>query len=122
MNHVMSTCAECGDAFPRHVMHDVDGAVRCGPCYGAAGAVTRDEPPDASPGGEAWREPFCALVGVLCLGAGFFILVFAPGANVPGLASLGIEPGEVVNLQKLYLGQTLAIVGAIFLAVGVRPR
>jgi hypothetical protein len=50
----------------------------------------------------------CMIVGVLLLLTGVWFLLFSPGVAV-----------DTVNLQKLYLGQTCAFVGAILFASGV---
>ena len=49
------------------------------------------------------------IVGVFLLLVGFWFLILQPGS----------EYSSVVNIQKLYVGQTAAIVGAILLAAGV---
>lgn len=61
------------------------------------------------------RAVFFALIGAGCLLGGLYLL-FNPGVDTGNPLV-----GEVANLQKLYLGQTLAIIGAVFLAVGLRP-
>lgn len=52
------------------------------------------------------------LVGLAMLIVGAFILIVVPGAS----------DTDIVNLQMLYVGQTSAIIGAIFLAAGVHLR
>jgi hypothetical protein len=53
--------------------------------------------------------------GFLLLVVGLWFLVFAPNQDVTGFRT-------VVNLQRLYIGQTAAIVGAIFFATGLHLR
>jgi CheY-like chemotaxis protein len=45
-----------------------------------------------------------------------------PGVQVDSALSGGLIPGEVANPQKLTIGETFTIVGAIFLAAAWRPR
>lgn len=55
---------------------------------------------------------------------GLYLLV-NPGVKVDAasLGALGASiPSEVVNLQRLTMGETFTIVGAIFLAAAWRPR
>lgn len=62
-------------------------------------------------------QALLAIAGWLLLIAGIFLLMF-PGSPVDasGLGSFSAElPSRVVNLQKLVVGATSAIVGAIFL-------
>jgi hypothetical protein len=65
------------------------------------------------------REGFCLTIGVLFSLIGVYFLLLAPSEG-----SIDYMGGSlsVVNMQRLYLGQTSAIVGAIFVAVGIRPR
>ena len=43
-----------------------------------------------------------------------------PTITVPGYAGIGTE--KVANIHMMTLGETLSIVGAIFLAAAMRPR
>jgi polyferredoxin len=64
------------------------------------------------------RNALAALLivaGVLLLIIGVWYLVLVPGEDTVGL-------GTVVNLQRLYIGQTAAIVGGIFFAAGLHER
>lgn len=61
------------------------------------------------------KEKLCIGIGVGFMLLGVFFLLISP--------SVGEAFGSpVVNLQRLYIGQTSAIIGAIFMAVGIRPR
>lgn len=60
------------------------------------------------------RRVNLTLAGTLCLAVGFYFLVLAPGTS----SGLG---GTVVNLQRMTLGETLSLMGAIFLAAAWRP-
>jgi hypothetical protein len=53
--------------------------------------------------------------GFLLLVIGLWFLVLAPGEDTMGSRA-------VVNLQRLYIGQSAAIVGAIFFATGLHLR
>ena len=58
----------------------------------------------------------CFFLGAVFMALGAFLLLITPdeGSQVLGRS--------VLNLHKVALGQTAAIVGAIFLAAGLRPR
>ena len=60
-------------------------------------------------------------IGAVLLLVGLYFLLF-PGSPVDtsALGALGsLAPTEVVNLQKLAIGMTASVVGAIFLAAGL---
>ena len=59
----------------------------------------------------------CIALGLTLLLIGAFVLLVAPGEDGAEFAGR-----QFVNLQRLYLGQTAAICGAVFLAAGIRPR
>ena len=69
----------------------------------------------ASSPGEAPRDAgsaeVCIGLGGLLALVGLYFLLVAPTVD-----------GSVVNFQRLYLGQTAAICGAVLFAAGVRPR
>ena len=50
---------------------------------------------------------------------GLYFLLIAPGETVSGEYGL---TREVVNIQRLTIGETFTIVGAVFLAAAWRPR
>ena len=74
-----------------------------------------------SPATAAWRgsTELCILLGLACLAIGAYLLI-DPTVTVPGYAGIGRE--KVANIHMMTLGETLSIVGAIFLAAGIRPR
>lgn len=85
--------------------------------------VTRDDgvktiPPTSAPqvGVHAGSEHVCVGLGIIFMVIGFYLLLNPTGADADTLGS------RVVNLQLLDIGETCAIVGAIFLAAGIRPR
>lgn len=59
----------------------------------------------------------CILFGLVLLGVGAYFLLVSPSAGDSELFGRA-----VVNLQRLAIGQTAAVSGAIFLAAGLRPR
>lgn len=69
----------------------------------------------------AWRgsTELCILMGLACMAIGAYLLI-DPTVSVPGYAGIGRE--KVANIHMMTLGETLSIVGAIFLAAGIRPR
>jgi hypothetical protein len=58
----------------------------------------------------------CIILGLVGLIGGVYILLN------PADSSAEIFGRSIVNQHRLVIGQTLTIVGAIFLAVGIRPR
>jgi hypothetical protein len=71
----------------------------------------------ARPQNYAGSESACIVLGLLLLLVGAYFLIVNPSEG-----GAGILGRDVVNLQRLYLGQTAAICGAVFLAAGLRPR
>jgi hypothetical protein len=109
-------CGECG----RDVLwtaEDWDAAQQL--CRKCAGTQMATAPPvrvvDEQKGVDSMGG--LTLLGLACLAGGFYYLVIAPG-NPDGY---GLS-GSTVNLQRLYIGQTLALAGAIFCAAAWRPR
>ena len=58
----------------------------------------------------------CLILGLVGLIGGVYILLN------PSDSSAEVFGRNIVNQHRLVIGQTLTIVGAIFLAVGIRPR
>ena len=144
----MALCASCGSNLVSGGVHRFAGQNICTDCFEREGAVlgqTVAQTPEqraaaldraagidrsvasapaaaAAPQEETHegRAMFCNVLGALCLLVGFWLLLNPEGPRDYG--SFGDTVPPVVNLQKLYLGQTLAIVGAVFLAAGMRPR
>lgn len=104
----MKTCPRCKQEMR-------DAADRCPQCAYAYG------PPQTTlamdPAATTW---LLTILGLLCAGVGLYYLLVEPSAP-DATDFLGTGRGTV-NLHRLYLGQTLTIVGAIFLAVAWRPR
>lgn len=57
-------------------------------------------------------------LGILSMLAGMFFLLFSPSSSM-GQNNLGMG---VVNLNDMFFGSSLTIVGAIFVAAQWRPR
>lgn len=62
---------------------------------------------------ERGRADICITLGLIGLALGFYFLYVEPTSSTST---------TTVNLHRLTLGQTATIVGAIFLAAGIRPR
>ncbi|MGE4366186.1 hypothetical protein [Thermomonas sp.] len=104
----------------------------CGACaplaYSSGDPIESDAAPEApaasasTPGiahGNGGSTVACAWIGGVCLAVGGYLLMDPTSAKA---GPLGIDIGKVVNLQLLTIGQTLAVMGAIFLAAAIRPR
>jgi hypothetical protein len=90
------TCSACGQNY------GVDDKI----CPGC-GVDILDPPIHELRGSQA----LCVVSGIFGIIIGFYLLVVNPTVG-----------GDVVNSQKLYVGQTAAICGTILLAAGVRPH
>jgi len=85
--------------------------------------VTPESVPDASAAvtavltavGRTWEQALCIALGLTFLLVRFYYLILAPSQGK-------LETVSIVNIHRLVLGQTAAILGGIFLAVGIRPR
>jgi hypothetical protein len=62
----------------------------------------------------------CIVLGIIFLLIGACFLI-QPSTEM-GRSLQSYDLPTVVNFHKLYIGQTCSIIGAIFLAVGIRPR
>jgi hypothetical protein len=60
------------------------------------------------------KNPVLGWIGCLFLAIGFYFLLIDPGSST--------SMGNIANLQKLNIGQTCSIIGAIFIAAEWRPR
>ena len=65
---------------------------------------------DVNPDSPFPAKTVLTVIGILSLLIGLYFLLLAPG-----------EGEGVVNLQRLTIGETLSICGAVFLAAGMRP-
>lgn len=127
----MATCKRCGKekaAFLSDVCNSCSAELCAPPELRPDGL--RKEPDNAAVPPAAtdtksqpatWRgsTELCILLGLACLAIGAYLLI-DPTVSVPGYAGIGRE--KVANIHMMTLGETLSIVGAIFLAAGIRPR
>ena len=60
------------------------------------------------------QSPTLGIVGIIIAAGGIYFLFLDAG--------LTTEVGEIANMHKLFIGQTLMIIGSIFIAVQWRPR
>ena len=63
----------------------------------------------------------CIAIGGLSLLIGVYFLLVNPSQEIAG-AYPAIVGVRVANTHRLALGETFSIIGAIFIAVGIRPR
>lgn len=122
----MAMCKRCGH---RRVGLLTEYCGECAPlAYSSGNTVESDttqEPPAAPVNGPASPQAgggsagACALIGLACLAIGGYLLI-DPTITVPGYAGIGTE--KVANIHMMTLGETLSIIGAIFLAAAIRPR
>jgi hypothetical protein len=113
----------------------LEGQQYCDSCYDELG-LGRPEPKDVErarrsrrqrqhltptearqTGMEAGSTGACITLGIAFMLVGFYFLALAPGEST-GFDALP----QVANLHRLTIGETCSIVGAIFLAAGIRPR
>jgi hypothetical protein len=120
----MATCTRCGQ--PAGLMHTL-----CDRCLDE-----REAGVAAPPSPLAWARPSSGVsesdkrtglsaIGVLALAAGVYFLLHAEvpreslGAVGQAMDTFNVPP--VANLQRLIVGQTLALIGALFLGFAWRP-
>lgn len=123
----MAKCKRCGK--PARFMLDV-----CQECSELSGAEFLAAPaaqsavdpapatpsasrPELAPVPQGGSKALCMTLGLVFLLIGAYFLLAAPSGDSPESLDRA-----VVNIHRLVLGQTAATVGAIFLAVGIRPR
>ncbi len=118
------TCPRCHREMP-WIVENIDPFTDvCRECGGAA-ATTALAASTATRHAEGGSGVVLTVIGLAFLAAGLYFLVLNPGVAVDrsgagALASL--VPDRVANLQRLAMGETFSIVGAIFLAAAWRPR
>lgn len=64
----------------------------------------------------------CMVLGAALLMIGLCFLVLKPGTTVVEPTSYSGDTHDVVNIQRLALGQTFTVSGVLFLAAALRPR
>lgn len=60
------------------------------------------------------------MLGFIAMGIGLYLLLGDP-SEAPQTYSVIPEP-RVINLHRVFIGQTFTVVGAVFLAAAWRPR
>jgi hypothetical protein len=81
--------------------------------------VTPTETPPSLPA-ERGSAAACVWIGIILLLIGAWFLVQPSTEMGQSFESSGFP--ALVNIHRLYIGQTCIIAGAIFLAAGIRPR
>jgi len=104
MSELCPECIEAGN-WPNSPTHPAEGAPSA-----LAGSAEGQPRRAGNPG-------LCVGLGVIFLLIGAYFLLLGPSEGDSEFLGR-----SVVNVHRLYLGQTSAIIGAIFLAVGIRPR
>ena len=125
----MDICTKCGKEIAGADLYrdPVDGARMHRACYFtsrslASPVAAPSEPTIAAPATSGGSTAACATIGTLALAIGLWFLL-NPSLAVETVGSYGLrETSNVVNLQRLAIGETLTIVGAIFLGFAMRPR
>jgi hypothetical protein len=113
-SHPYTWCRNCGTPLPAELV--------------AALRAPKGRPPVDKPAQGAGDVSdvsgatiFLTMIGLGFMAAGLYLLL-NPGVHVDSELAGGLFPGGVANLQKLTMGETFTIVGAIFLAAAWRPR
>jgi hypothetical protein len=118
---MMSMCPDCIQSSQQRLQAELSAAneekVHAQHLASSTAAAPSGSEPGRSYAVQAGSAAACVLIGTFLLLIGFFFLVVSPSEG--GSELLG---RDVINLQRLYLGQTSAICGAVFLAAGLRPR
>jgi hypothetical protein len=109
----MAVCMTCG-VEKAAFMSDL--CTRCVDKAIPAPKVERVPPAGTTRMPEKGSAASCIALGVVALLIGLFFLI-DPSSGSP---EYGMP--HVANIHKLTLGQTFSIMGAIFLAAGLRPR
>jgi hypothetical protein len=110
-------CARCGRTRSKDDNYNpMTGACRICPPEDAPvdGAPSRGAKP-AQVNGERGLGGLCTAFGLVLMVLGIYFLL------EPGVALEGVS-GDVVNLQRLTLGEAFTISGSVFLAAAWRPR
>jgi hypothetical protein len=115
------TCERCGRKLSVNLEHEPGICRECAvPAAQVAVSPARALPVrDARSDGVQSTAPL-TLVGFLFVAIGLYFLVLEPGAATGDYT--GLVPSRVVNLQRLAMGETFTICGAVFLAAAWRPR
>lgn len=106
-------CSECGEPLPAEITSRFQGAKAANRSGqpGEAGKFMDDSPAGSPLPASRGSWELCVTIGVVLLLVGGYYLL-----------NPSEEHASAVNLQRLAIGATASIVGAIFLASAVRPR
>lgn len=61
---------------------------------------------------------YLGIIGLVAILAGFYFIIFSPSSGI-SIHDLG---GGPVSTHDMFFGQTLAIIGGVFVAIQWRPR
>lgn len=130
----MPVCAACYATIATSTAREHGGSKLCQRCY--AEAVGEDAPPAVQPSERAGVEnapasvqtsprssagrDLLTIVGILAVLVGLWFLLVHPGD--PSVGDVLGNGREVVNLQRLAVGQAFTVAGSVFLAAAWRPR
>lgn len=130
----MGKCAKCGGKAPFMTLKVTGSTVESlcdecvwGPDESAAAKTTKAAPSpdrtnvassDSSSVSDAngGHVAACMVIGILLWVIAAYLLLLSPGLGDEVLGR------EIVNLQKLFLGTTCGISGAVFISAAIRPR
>jgi hypothetical protein len=110
----MKKCPQCGTINPDH-------AVSCECLFNLTGVLPERQPSAPSVGIPSLglfevlsaESPLLGWAGIASVAIGLYMLLISPSATATG---------DVVNLQKLTIGETFTICGVILIAAQWRPR
>lgn len=89
----------------------------------AASGVSQGRPAVQAPAnGRIHTGALLTLIGGLFMLTGLHFLLIAPGQPAGDTGNGYGLPREVVNIQRITIGETFTIVGGVFLAAAWRPR
>jgi hypothetical protein len=109
----MASCPQCGRSVSLWTRDLASGL--CADCRTGVVVTPTESVTGGLRGVHAGSAGFCFAAGIVLVVIGLnYLLNPSEGGDLLGR--------EVVNLQRLYIGQTATICGAIFVAVGARPR
>jgi hypothetical protein len=112
--HPYAWCSECGEPLPPEILYLLPGQSQ----KSAQDQPLIDPLPAPSVASASFKgsAELCIILGLGGIAVGGYFLLNPSDSSIENLGR------NIINLQRIALGQTLAIVGAIFLAVGIRPR
>ncbi|MBB3277426.1 MULTISPECIES: hypothetical protein [unclassified Pseudoxanthomonas] len=120
----MAICKACG-IEKANFMSDLcgncmDKRVTPSPSVQSFSAPAQSPPAAQSFAQEKGSVSACLVLGVVFLLIGLYFLIDPTTNSSSPYGSIDLP--KVANIHKLTLGQTFSIMGAVFLAAGLRPR